>query len=87
MEPNNELEKVIEDKFLTPSKFSLEIEKIVMGERCNYIDAIVQYCESNKIDIESISKLVSKPLKERLKQNAIDLNFMKKTSKAPRLPL
>jgi len=87
MEVNNELEKVIEDKFLTPSKFSSEIEKIVVDEKCNYIDAIVYYCEINKIEVESISKLISKPLKERLKQNAIDLNFMKKTSKAPRLPL
>ena len=27
MEPNKELEKVIENKFLTPSRFALEIEK------------------------------------------------------------
>ena len=86
MEPNNELEKVIEDKFLTPSKFSLEIETIVVKEKCNYIDAIVQYCEINKIEIEPVSKLISKPLKERLKHDAITLNFMKKTSKA-RLPV
>ena len=86
MEPNNELEKVIEDKFLTPSKFSLEIETIVVKEKCNYIDAIVQYCEINKIEIESDSKLISKPLKERLKYDATRLNFMKRTSKA-KLPL
>ena len=29
MEPKNELEKVIESKFLTPQKFAIEIEKIV----------------------------------------------------------
>ena len=40
MEPNKELEKAIEDKFLTPSKFSLEIERIVSEENMNYIDAI-----------------------------------------------
>ena len=86
MEPNKELEQAIEDKFLTPSKFSLEIEKIVAEESMNYIDAICHYCEINGIEVDSVTKLISKPLKERLKYDAINLNFMKKTSKA-RLPL
>ena len=86
MEPNKELEKVIESKFLTPSKFALEIEKIVAEEKINYIDAIVHYCEINELEVDSITKLVSKPLKERLKWDAIRLNFMKKTSRA-KLPL
>ena len=43
MEPNKELEKAIEDKFLTPSKFAMEIEKIVAQEGFNYIDAILHY--------------------------------------------
>lgn len=80
------LEKAIEDKFLTPSKFALEIEKIVAQQNLNYIDAIVMYCENNNLEIESVTKLVSKPLKERLKWDAIRLNFMKKTSRA-KLPL
>ena len=86
MENNKELEKVIENKFLTPSKFSLEIEKIVAEENMNYIDAICYYCEVNSLEIESITKLVSKPLKEKLKWDATQLNFMKKTSRA-KLPL
>jgi len=85
-ESNKELEQAIEDKFLTPSKFALEIEKIVAEENCNYIDAICHYCEINSIDIESVTKLVSKPLKERLKYDAINLNFMKRVSKA-KLPI
>ena len=86
MEPNKELEKAMESKFLTPTKFSMEIEKIVAEEKINYIDAICQYCEMNDIEIQSVTKLVTKPLKERLKYDAIQLNFMKKTSRA-KLPL
>ena len=82
MEPNKELEKAIESKFLTPQKFSMEIEKIVVEEGFNYIDAIVHYCQENNIEVESVSKLISKPLKERLKWDATRLNFMKATSKA-----
>ena len=86
MEPNKELEKAMESKFLTPTKFSMELEKIVAEEKINYIDAICQYCEVNDIEIQSVTKLVTKPLKERLKYDAIQLNFMKKTSRA-KLPL
>jgi hypothetical protein len=86
METNTELEQAIESKFLTPSKFAIEIEKIVAEENMNYIDAICHYCEINSLEVDSVSKLVSKPLKEKLKWDATRLNFMKKTSRA-RLPL
>ena len=52
MEPNKELEKAMESKFLTPTKSSMEIEKIVAEEKINYIDAICQYCEMNDIEIQ-----------------------------------
>jgi hypothetical protein len=86
METNTELEKAIESKFLTPQKFAMEIEGIVAKEQINYIDAICHYCDVNSIEVESVTKLVSKPLKEKLKYDAISLNFMKKTSRA-RLPV
>ena len=86
MEPNKELEQAIQSKFLTPSKFAIEIEKIVADEKINYIDAIVHYCELNELEVESVTKLVSKPLKEKLKWDATRLNFMKRTSRA-KLPL
>ena len=86
MEKNKELEKAIESKFLTPQKFAIEIESIVANEGMNYIDAICYYCEINNLEIESVTKLVSKPLKEKLIYDAQELNFMKKTSRA-KLPL
>ena len=86
MEPNKELEKAIAKKFVTPQKFAMDIEKIVVDEELNYIDAICYYCETNNIEVESVSKLISKPLKERLKWDATRLNFMKPTSRA-KLPL
>ena len=86
MEPTKELEQAIESKFLTPQKFAIEIEKIVANDELNYIDAILHYCEINNLEVESITKLISKPLKERLKWDATRLNFMKATSKA-KLPI
>ena len=86
MEPTKELEQAIESKFLTPQKFAMEIEKIVANDELNYIDAILHYCEKNSLEVESITKLISKPLKERLKWDATRLNYMKRTSRA-KLPI
>jgi len=72
----------LEDKFMTTAKFSQEVEKVAFENEMNYIDAIVFYCEKNEIELESVPKLISKPLKEKLKYDAQKLNYMKKTSRA-----
>jgi hypothetical protein len=73
----------LEDKFMTAARFSQDVEKLVLNNSdMNYIDAVIHYCEINEIELESVSKLVSKPLKEKLKYDAQKLNFMKKTSRA-----
>jgi len=83
----NELEKVLESKFFCPSRFAQEIESLVQTHTgMNYIDAILHFCELNNIDIESVPKLISKPLKEKIKYEAIELNFLKRSSRA-KLPL
>jgi len=76
------IKDAIKDKFLCPQKFAQDIENIVKVSKISYIDAIVTYCEENSIEIESVPKLMSKPLKEKLKCEAIKLNFLKKTSRA-----
>lgn len=67
---------------MTTAKFSQEVERIAHDNSMNYIDAIVHYCEKNEIEIESVAKLISKPLKEKLKYDAQKLNYMKKTTRA-----
>lgn len=83
---NNELKEEFNKKFLTSEKFCQEIESLVLKEKINYIDAIVLFCDANGIEVDSVSKLITKPLKEKLKWDAIRLNYIKKTSKA-RLPI
>ena len=83
----NELEKVLENKFFCPARFAEAIESLVLDNKdMNYIDAIIHFCEQNSIDVESVPKLISKPLKEKIKGDAQQLNFMKKTSRA-KLPI
>ena len=80
---DNELEKVLENKFFCPSRFAQEIETLVqVNKNMNYIDAIVHFCDQNSIDLESVPKLIPKPLKEKIKYEAQELNFLKRTSRA-----
>jgi hypothetical protein len=79
----SKLKSALESKFLCQAKFSELIEDLVkVNKDMNYIDAIVYYCDQNSIEVDSVSKLVSKPLKEKLKCDAINLNFLKRTSRA-----
>ena len=83
----DELEKVMESKFFCPAKFAQEIETLVLENNdMNYIDAIVFFCDQNSIDVESVPKLISKPLKDKIKCEATELNFLKRSSRA-KLPI
>jgi len=64
----NELEQALKDKFFCPARFAQEIESLVQTHTSmNYIDAIVYFCDLNSIDLESVPKLISKPLKKKIK--------------------
>ena len=86
MPASKKLDDALNDKFVSKEKFAEDIEAIVLRTKMNYIDAIVEYCEEKGIEIESVSKLVSRPLKEKIKCEAQELNYLKKTSRG-KLPL
>jgi len=80
---NKELEKELENKFFSQAKVSQNIEEIYSDNLdMSYIDCVMHFCEQNKIDVESIPKLISKPLKEKIKYEAMELNFLKRSSRA-----
>lgn len=82
------MQENLEDKFMSTAKFSQDVEHLVLhNQDMNYIDAIIHYCELNEIEFESVSKLISKPLKEKLKIDAQRLNYMKRTSRSAKLVL
>ena len=88
--PNPEEEsfkELVENKFYCSRKFVEEIESIALENKdMKYIDAIVFFCDQNSIDLESVPKLIPKPLKEKIKYEAQELNFLKRTSRA-KLPI
>ena len=68
----------IEEQFLTRAKFTKLIESTVAEKKMPYMDAILQLCEKNDIDIEDIKKFISPIIKDKLEAEAMNLNYLPK---------
>ena len=64
-------------------QFSLLIEQIAEQLRCSRMDAILEHCKESGLEIEVASTLVSTALKAKIRDEAQELNLIKKTSKLP----
>ena len=76
--------KEIEEKFMTQGKFTSLVEDRVKASQglINYIEGVASVCEEFEIEVETVSKLISKPLKDKIKWDAQQLNYINRTSKA-----
>lgn len=74
---------MIMTEIMTSQKFSLLIEQIVLDKKCNYMDAIVLYCEKNEMEIESAAKLCNIRIKQQLEIEYGELNFLPKAAQLP----
>ena len=63
---------------MNSKEFSLIIEGVVKDKRpITYMDAILWYCEHNQIEVESVGRLISKALKEKIQVEASKANLIK----------
>ena len=70
---------------LNKLEFNQEIEKFVKETGESYIDAVVHYAEKNEVEIETVSKMLNKVIRQKIDSEASDLNFLKE--KLCRLPM
>ena len=71
---------------MNSKEFSLIIEGVVKDKKpITYMDAIIWYCEQNQIEVESVGRLISKALKEKIQLEASKANLIKveQTGKLP----
>jgi len=71
------------NKLMTPTKFSMGIEKLANDSESTYLDALIDYCEKNSVEPEQVKPLITKSLKEKLEVNARELNFLPKVATLP----
>jgi hypothetical protein len=62
---------------MNSKEFSLKIESIVKEKRITYMDAIIWYCETNDLDVGTLNSMINKSLKEKIKNEAINLRMLK----------
>ena len=64
-------------------ELEFKIETIRNRDGDGYLSAIVTLCEENDIEPTFVAKMLSKPMKEKLKLEGEDLNLLKKSSRLP----
>ena len=63
---------------MNSKEFSLIIEGVVKDKKpITYMDAIIWYCEENQLEVESVGRLISKALKEKIQVEASKQNLIK----------
>jgi len=70
---------------MTPTKFRQMLEERVLSDNVSYMDAIVDICEKTGLEIESVPKMLSIKTKKILRNEATNLNMLKK--RGARLPV
>ena len=68
---------------MTPKQFALVIEKRASQKRISHMDAVLDYCKEKEIEPEQVTHLINRNLKDKIKMNAQDLNFLPKTATLP----
>lgn len=68
-------------KLHTQTTFSKEIERIVREEKVTYFEAVCDYMAENKIEPETVPKLLSARIKEIIEAEATDLNLIHRGKK------
>lgn len=68
------------DNFENIQKFSNIILEGVKISGTDYIDYIIQYCEKNNLDVDSIVQLISPNLKQKMEEEAISMNMIKSST-------
>jgi|TARA_B100000424_G_C22824072_1_gene440651 hypothetical protein len=68
---------------MTPKQFALQIEKRASKKRITHMEAVLDYCTEKEIEPDQITHLINRTLKDKIKMNAQDLNFLPKTATLP----
>jgi hypothetical protein len=68
---------------LTPELFLSKIEDMVEEHDINHMEAVLLYCDDNSLDTRDILSLITVPLKERIKLDAMNNGLMKMEAQLP----
>lgn len=65
-------------KIKESEKFAKDIETMVKDKHYTYIEAVVEYARANNLEFESVAKILTPKLKQKIQNEATDLNLLGK---------
>ena len=65
------------------SEFSDMITKLSYTLGTTHMDAIIHHCEQTGMEVDVASSLISSALKAKIREEAQDLNLLKRSSQLP----
>lgn len=65
---------------LTKASLIEKVERLVRTDGIKYTEALMHLCTEYEVEPEDIAKLISPPLKSKMKIEAENLNYLPKTS-------
>jgi hypothetical protein len=63
--------------------FSMLIEELATNKRIGLMDSICHHCKESGLEVEVAATLLSSALKAKIKEEAQELNLLKKSSRLP----
>ena len=73
-----------EQQILTLDKdFSKKVEECAKEKEIGYMDAVLHLCEENEIEPDTVSKFLTKPIKEKIEREARGLNLLPTKTELP----
>ena len=72
-----------DNQFLNKNKFSKMVEQIVHEKRLSYIEAVINICTENNLEVEDVSKYITSIVKDKIEAEARSLNFLPKQNTLP----
>ena len=63
--------------------FSKKVEECAKEKEIGYMDAVLYLCEQNEIEPDTVSKFLTKPIKEKIEREARGLNLLPTKTELP----
>ena len=63
--------------------FSKKVEECVRKTKMTYMDAVLHICSEHEIEPETVKKFLTKPIKEKIENEARGLNMLPRKTELP----
>ena len=67
----------------TSKTFSINIENLAKEKNITHMEAVLDYCQRNNLEPDTVGRLISKSLKDKIEANARELNFLPRQAQLP----